>query len=1303
MTTLSCRSALAWKRIVSPSSRVQPRCQEGRRVNKIKRYTGRVARRSITAGLAAGLAAALISAAPSVPAAQAAVTASTQAPTDPASYVNPLIGTGSGGNVVGQVDTFPGAAAPFGMLSLSPDTTPTGADGGGYYYGDSQIKGFSLTHISGPGCGAFGDFPILPTSGAVPDNPYTTTDSFSHSSEQASPGYYSVSLGSPAIQAKMTATTRTGLADFTFPSGSPGNVLFKVDGSQNGDTNQSVQFVGNDAIAGKVKSGPWPGHERGMPGRGRGARNVAPDASGGSGGGQATSGHFCGSPDTYPIYFAARFNRPFSSEGTWQQTATGPNLLGTSQTGTLNWGGPYNNGCSSNTGGLSSVNGGAGESWTASCVTPQTWTQVTPQGLTNGDTYLASVTLEANSSSQTAPVYLDFYNGCVDTSSQEVTLTPGTPVTLTDSTTIGCSNAPQFQIRTSGSGSVDLTASNASIQQVTEKPNPGSQSASGAGAAAYASFAPPSGSTTPQTVQMQVAISYVSTADAWANLEAEQGSANVSFGSVQARTRASWNQLLSKIKVSGGSTADLTKFYTALYHCLLDPNVFSDANGQYLGFDGKVHKLSGGQQVQYANFSGWDVYRDEIQLLSLVAPSQTGDMMQSLVNDAAQGGWLPKWPLADDYTGVMNGDAADSMIADAYAFGVRNFDVSQALDEMIKGATVVPTTSQLGHGWYVERPQLADYLKLGYTPNVEQTSLSPVDNGASQTLEYSLNDFGISQMAQALGRDSTAEEFATRAQNWENLFNPATGYLQPRGGAGDFPAGNPLTVGYGSFGQSGFQEGNAAQYDFATPQNLGALINLLGGPAAAISRLNTFFTQLNAGPNEPYYWAGNETDLNAPWVYDYAGAPYKTQDLVRQITNTLYSSDPGGEPGNDDLGAMSSWLVWADLGLYPETAGAPVLVTGSPLFTRAMVQLPSGATLNISGTGAGDNQPYVTGLSVNGQPTQQTWVPVQSLLTNGGNLAFTLSSSPDQSWGSAPADAPPSYSAGQAPVVVAPAGTATLAPGGTTTAKLTVANATSQAQTVSWSVTVPSGSGLQATPAQGTASIPAGGGTIPVQLTASSSAPETFSTVTVSASVGNQQVPTEDLSVQVATQGSLASYFDNRGVSDDADPMDADFDGGGYSYSAQALAGAGVTPGSTVTAGGATYTWPNSAAGDPDNVVANGQTITLNAPAGAGTLYLLGSATNGPSSGTVTVTYSDGSTASLPISVTDWAAGSVQPGNTVAVSTPYRNCACGSTVYGTTSVYSVAIPINSALGVAKVTLPTDTNQGEIHVFALTTG
>jgi predicted alpha-1,2-mannosidase len=1201
-------------------------------------------------GILTGLLSPVVSAAP----AEAAVA-------DPASYVNPLIGTGSGGDIVGQVDEFPGAAAPFGMLTLSPQTAPMSADGGGYYYDDSQITGFALTHISGPGCSAYGDVPILPTSGAVPANPYTTTDSFTHTGEEASPGYYQVSVGSPAIEADMTATTRTGLADFTFPSGSPGNVLFKPAASQNGDSTSTVQVVGDDEVQGQV-----------------------------------TSGGFCGSPGSYPLYYVAKFNRPFSSFGTWQQQLQPTNLLGTSQTGTLAWGGPDNDGCSTNTGSLSSVSSGAAESWTASCVTSQTWVQVTPQGLQSGTEYQASVTLEANSTSQTAPMYLDFYNGCVDTSSSTVTLTPGTPVTLTDTSTVGCSNTPQFQVRTAGAGSTDVTISNASLQEVSEAPEPGVGSASGSSAAAYATFA----TGTSQSVQMQVAISYVSSANAWQNLAVEQG-ATPNFNSVEHRTRNQWNQLLNKIQVSGGTTDDLTTFYTALYHALLDPSVFSDVNGQYRGFDNAVHTLPPGQGAQYANFSGWDIYRSEVQLLAVVAPAQTGDMMQSLVNDAAQGGWLPKWPLANDYTGVMNGDAADQIIADAYAFGVRNFNVAEALQEMVKGATQVPTSSQEGQGWYVERPQLAQYLQLGYTPNVAETDLSPVDNGASQTLEYALGDFGISQVAQGLGQRALAAQFARRGQNWEQLLNPNNGYLQPRDDSGNFPVGDPLTVGFGSFGQSGFQEGNAAQYNWAAPQNVAALVNLMGGQAQAAARLDNFFTQLNAGPNEPYYWAGNEPDLNAPWLYDYVGQPYRTQALVRLVTTSLYSDTPGGEPGNDDLGAMSSWLVWADLGLYPETAGSPVLALGSPLFTQATVHLPSGNTLLIKGDGAGDTSPYVTSLTVNGTPTTKAWVSAGDVLTLGGVMRYTLSSEPDPAWGSAVADAPPSYTAGQAPAVVAPAGMVQVAPGSSGTGQLTVANATTQPQPVSWSLQVPAGSGLTADAASGTATIPAGGGSIPISISAAAGAPQTFTTVTVTAADGSQTLPTQNLLVQVAQPGTLASYFNNRGVSDDSNTVSADFDGGGYSYSAEALAGVGVTPGSTVTSGSAEYSWPISPAGDPDNVQADGQTVTLNAAAGATSLDLLASASNGTSTGTLTLTYSDGSTATVPITVTDWAQ-TAQAGNTVAIATPYRNCPCGSAVNATTNVYNVTIPLNAALGLVSVTFPADATPGQIHVFALTT-
>src|SRR5581483_11156455 len=269
--------------------------------------------------------------------------------------------------------------------------------------------------------------------------------------------------------------------------------------------------------------------------------------------------------------------------------------------------------------------------------------------------------------------------------------------------------------------------------------------------------------TTRRDVTMKVAISYVSQADATANLKAEDPGWSV--GAVSRQTYAKWNDLLSRIRIGGGTAAQRTEFYSALYHTLLEPSVFSDVNGDYLGFDNQTHRTSHGQ-VQYANFSGWDVYRSEIPLLALIAPEQTSQMMTSLLNDQAQGGWLPKWGFANDYTDVMNGDAADPILAEAYAFGARDFDARAALAAMVKGATQTPATpAQMGQGWYVERPQLPAYQSLGYVPNTDQSSLSPEPNGASETIEYATADFGIAQLAKALGQTGTYRTFLGRSQN----------------------------------------------------------------------------------------------------------------------------------------------------------------------------------------------------------------------------------------------------------------------------------------------------------------------------------------------------------------------------------------------------------------------------------------------------------------------------------------------------------------------------------------------------------
>jgi predicted alpha-1,2-mannosidase len=858
--------------------------------------------------------------------------------TNPAALVNTFIGTGSGGQTVGQVDTFPGASAPFGMVQWSPDT-PSRPPGGGYNYADSAITGFSLTHLSGPGCAVAGDFPILPAVGALPSDPGSVQAPFSHSEESAAPGAYSVTLSpgtSSAIHVSLGASLRTGLGSFTFPRTRRAHLVFKVADSAAGGGAATFHVVNNREVTGSV-----------------------------------TSGHFCGQPDTYTVYFAARLQQPFTHMSTW----------------------------------------GSG-----------------------GDGTVAGAVLSFNT---------------------------------------------------------------------VHHP----------------------------TITMRTAVSYVSAAGAEANLAS--GPQTWSVPTVAADTFNTWNGQLRKIDIGGGTHAEQVTFYTALYHALLDPTVFNDADGQYPGFDGKVHTVPAGH-AQYSNFSGWDVYRDEIPLLAMLEPAQASDMATSLINDEQQGGWLPKWPVANGYTGVMNGDSADPMLADFYAFGAHGFNVRNAVAAMVHGAT---GSGAPGEGYYVERPHGSAFRVRGYVPNVTSDSISPVPNGASETLEYSIDDFAISRLAGAAGEPRRASTFLSGSQNWANVFNTSTGYIQPRNAQGAFPSGNPNKAGMANFGQSGFQEGDAAQYSWMVPQDLKALFRGMGGDAQVVARLNKYFTRLNAGPNAPYQWQGNEPALDTPFAYDSAGAPYRTQEVVRRVENTLYSDSPGGEPGNDDLGAMSSWYVWAALGLYPQTPGVPMLVLDSPLFPEAVVTAPH-QTLVIEAPGASAARPYIQSLEVNGRPTSKTYVDLagHDLL-----MRYTLGSTPNSTWGTAAADGPPSFPAG--PVQFPPSTRATLsvrpsavrvAPGSSTSVTVRLSNPSSDpTTTITYRAT--SSSGLTATPHQGTVKLlPGSTSSRAITVSAASNATPGYYAVTVSAQTSTGAViPSVSVLATVAKPGTaiptayVTNYSDN--------------------------------------------------------------------------------------------------------------------------------------------------------------------------------
>lgn len=523
-------------------------------------------------------------------------------------------------------------------------------------------------------------------------------------------------------------------------------------------------------------------------------------------------------------------------------------------------------------------------------------------------------------------------------------------------------------------------------------------------------------------LEVRTAISYVSIEGARANLAAERGT----FDGVRAAASNAWKDALSRITVSSRSPGDVTTFYTCMYRSLLHPNTFNDTDGRFIGFDSAIHTVTPGR-TQYANFSDWDTYRSLAALQGLLFPKEASDMAQSLVTDAEQSGSLPRWALANAATSQMTGDSVVPLIVNLYMFGARDFDTATALRFMVSGAT----RGGAGVDGYVERQGIGAYLQLGYVPQL--TQFGP---GASITLEWSIDDFAISRFADALGEKGIAAEFQSRAQYWQNLFNPTTGYISPRSPSGLFRDGPGFRESTSAFGQPGYDEGNAEQYLWLVPQNVAGLVTALGGRKAAAARLDRFTKRLNEGPNEPYLWAGNEPCFGVPWLYNYVGEPWRTQRTVDRVRG-LFGPTPDGAPGNDDLGAMSSWYVWAALGMYPVTPGTALLSVNTPLFDRAVIALPTGQSIRITAPGAsGFNRlKYIRALRVDGEPSDRTYLP-ETLIRTGGDLAFSLGARPDR-WGTGPSSAPPSFGAGGSAVTVNVARpVVTITPGTTGTVRM---------------------------------------------------------------------------------------------------------------------------------------------------------------------------------------------------------------------------------------------------------------------------
>ena len=793
-------------------------------------------------------------------------------------------------------------------------------------------------------------------------------------------------------------------------------------------------------------------------------------------------------------------------------------------------------------------------------------------------------------------------------------------------------------------------------------------------------------------VQAKVGISYVSTANA--KLDWQTENQGWDFGSVETAAQTSWNQLLGSIQVSGGSASQTQEFYSLLYKDFMQPNITSDVNGQFMGSDFQIHTLASGQQNQYGIYSGWDIYHSLSQLQAMLDPKAASDMVTSQLNYYAEDGLLQQWGYLQDNNFVMVGDPMQAIIADYYAFGARSFDTKTALADMLKQATTVNEA----------RPGEALEQKYGYLPQDAAYGCCNPHGTVATLLEYDTEDLALSFFASALGDQKDAAMLAQRANNWANLFDPANGLLNARYENGQLVQG--ITPTTGSNGDEAYYvEGDAYEYLWNVPNDYAGLFNALGGDSKVVPALQQYLSQPNG--TGMYAELTNEFDLGQQFALDYAGDPAGTQAVVNNIRNTMYPPGPSGLANNDDLGAESSQFIWEMLGMYPENPGSDSLVFASPGFPHAQINLPNGHTITIDAPGASPSDFYVQALFLNGSPYSQLSVPF-STLSNGASLDYHLGTQPS-TWGSAPMDAPPSYTAGLPPVVgFASSQQVTLAPGGSATVQIGAQNLTHAPQAVQATASPPSG--VTVTPSTGTIQVPPdGSGSLTLTVSAAASTTQNFYSMPISLSDNGTPLRGLTLRVLVAQPGSLLRAFNNAGVSNDDDVSEANFDGGGASYSAQALLAAGASPGKTITAGGITYTWPLPAPGYPDNVMAAGQQITVNAPSGIRQLGFLGSATNGPSQGTATLTYSDGSTSQYWLGFSDWTlnGGSTSApsyGNQVAAATSYRNCSYCNPVQQTvkTYIFSAALPVDPAKTLSSVTLPNGATQGALHIFAIGT-
>ena len=494
-----------------------------------------------------------------------------------------------------------------------------------------------------------------------------------------------------------------------------------------------------------------------------------------------------------------------------------------------------------------------------------------------------------------------------------------------------------------------------------------------------------------QQILLRVGLSATSVEEAVKNLRTEIPSWD--FDAVRQAAQSAWNENLSRIKIESSNPAIRQTFYSALYHTMLAPTLFNDADGTYRGADRQNHSAN---FQCYSTMSIWDVYRAEAPLLTLAEPERVNDLVQTMLAFYQQSPdhALPMWPLANYETGCMIGYHSMPIIYDAYEKGFRGFDAQLAFRAM-------RDTAMNG------RNRQDEYQKLGYIPWVKGKGAA-----TSRTLELSYDDWCIAQMAKALGEKDDAELFTKRSQNYKNVWDPTTQFFRSKNEDGTYnPDFDPKEIVVKDDVASGYYtEANAWQYMFAVQQDVPGMIELYGGNQAFIAKLDQLFTQdsdmthwrVDVTGIMGQYAHGNEPCHHIAYLYALAGAQYKTAAYVRNIELTQYDNTPEGLDGNDDCGQTSAWYVWSALGLYPVNPASGVYVIGSPLVEKATIQLDpkfyKGGTFTVVAHNCSKQYCYIQSAKLNGQPLNRPWI-TQDEIASGGTLELEMGILPNKAWG----------------------------------------------------------------------------------------------------------------------------------------------------------------------------------------------------------------------------------------------------------------------------------------------------------------